>query len=162
MIRRPPRSTLFPYTTLFRSSVTRPADPAGAFIIAGYVCRNVCRSLISRSSLTASSGVGFFFVAPPPPRTAARLPRAMPPPDHDPVRDDDSDSLEEGQEEDAAALETEADVTCPHCGETMTITLDPGGGRAQEYVEDCQRSEEHTSELQSQSNLVCRLLLEKK
>src|SRR2546427_8424028 len=27
---------------------------------------------------------------------------------------------------------------------------------------DSQRSEEHTSELQSQSNLVCRLLLEKK
>ena len=61
----------------------------------------------------------------------------LPPPDHDPVRDDD-DSFEEGEEEDAAALETEADVTCPHCGETMTITLDPGGGRAQEYVEDCQ------------------------
>src|SRR3989442_3191338 len=61
----------------------------------------------------------------------------MPPPDHDPVRDD-ADSFEEGEEEDAAALETEADVTCPHCGETMTITLYPGGGRAQEYVEDCQ------------------------
>src|SRR3989442_4117869 len=61
----------------------------------------------------------------------------MPPPDHDPVRDD-ADSFEEGEEEDAAAPETEADVTCPHCGETMTITLDPGGGRAQEYVEDCQ------------------------
>src|SRR5688572_31712411 len=28
--------------------------------------------------------------------------------------------------------------------------------------EACDRSEEHTSELQSQSNLVCRLLLEKK
>src|SRR2546430_6930159 len=28
--------------------------------------------------------------------------------------------------------------------------------------ETCRRSEEHTSELQSQSNLVCRLLLEKK
>src|SRR2546430_7087075 len=27
---------------------------------------------------------------------------------------------------------------------------------------ECRRSEEHTSELQSQSNLVCRLLLEKK
>src|SRR2546430_12673209 len=26
MIRRPPRSTLFPYTTLFRSVVVRPAD----------------------------------------------------------------------------------------------------------------------------------------
>src|SRR2546427_6919816 len=29
-------------------------------------------------------------------------------------------------------------------------------------VRQCRRSEEHTSELQSQSNLVCRLLLEKK
>src|SRR5688572_31818879 len=29
-------------------------------------------------------------------------------------------------------------------------------------IEDAGRSEEHTSELQSQSNLVCRLLLEKK
>src|SRR2546422_7933932 len=30
MIRRPPRSTLFPYTTLFRSLVVGPpADPAG-------------------------------------------------------------------------------------------------------------------------------------
>src|SRR2546430_10032676 len=29
-------------------------------------------------------------------------------------------------------------------------------------VQPCVRSEEHTSELQSQSNLVCRLLLEKK
>src|SRR5882724_5939191 len=26
MIRRPPRSTLFPYTTLFRSSMDRPTD----------------------------------------------------------------------------------------------------------------------------------------
>src|SRR2546427_7123480 len=30
------------------------------------------------------------------------------------------------------------------------------------HEEECARSEEHTSELQSQSNLVCRLLLEKK
>src|SRR2546425_3873203 len=28
MIRRPPRSTLFPYTTLFRSLLARPARPA--------------------------------------------------------------------------------------------------------------------------------------
>src|SRR5436190_10262609 len=28
MIRRPPRSTLFPYTTLFRSLRARPHDPA--------------------------------------------------------------------------------------------------------------------------------------
>src|SRR4051812_49726219 len=30
MIRRPPRSTLFPYTTLFRSSPPTAGDPAGA------------------------------------------------------------------------------------------------------------------------------------
>src|SRR5256885_6716408 len=30
MIRRPPRSTLFPYTTLFRSIVRRPALSSGA------------------------------------------------------------------------------------------------------------------------------------
>jgi hypothetical protein len=33
---------------------------------------------------------------------------------------------------------TTAVVRCPHCGETMEIALDPGGGPAQEYVEDCQ------------------------
>src|SRR3712207_7550723 len=36
MIRRPPRSTLFPYTTLFRSDAARPDRPspeAGAFRI---------------------------------------------------------------------------------------------------------------------------------
>src|SRR5438270_165963 len=37
----------------------------------------------------------------------------------------------------------------------------PGCGRGR-YRPRCRRSEEHTSELQSQSNLVCRLLLEKK
>ena len=31
----------------------------------------------------------------------------------------------------------EAEVTCPYCGEVSTIGLDPGSGRAQEYVEDC-------------------------
>src|SRR5688572_32172853 len=35
-------------------------------------------------------------------------------------------------------------------------------GSAEEAVPVAVRSEEHTSELQSQSNLVCRLLLEKK
>src|SRR2546427_8523110 len=71
MIRRPPRSTLFPYTTLFRS---RDDDRVGA-----------------RQRLQA--------------RHASRAERAP---------------------------------------------------------RECGRSEEHTSELQSQSNLVCRLLLEKK
>src|SRR2546430_13328334 len=80
MIRRPPRSTLFPYTTLFRS-----VNP----------------------------------VALPPGR--ARL------------------------------------STKPAPTGSVTFTNTIGTGRV-----DCCRSEEHTSELQSQSNLVCRLLLEKK
>src|SRR2546427_6257814 len=71
MIRRPPRSTLFPYTTLFRSGVSGCAGRAEGGLAA-----------------------------------AARR--------------------------------------------RLRGNLDPG------------RSEEHTSELQSQSNLVCRLLLEKK
>src|SRR2546430_11378519 len=87
MIRRPPRSTLFPYTTLFRS----PFPERGR---------------------------------------AARGRRAVP---HEP----------QGDAVGAAA---------PHGG-----TAD--GGPADRAHE---RSEEHTSELQSQSNLVCRLLLEKK
>src|SRR3712207_6858686 len=34
MIRRPPRSTLFPYTTLFRSADTEPREPGGVRHIA--------------------------------------------------------------------------------------------------------------------------------
>jgi hypothetical protein len=34
--------------------------------------------------------------------------------------------------------ETEAVVTCPYCGEPVEITLDPGSGDDQEYVEDCE------------------------
>jgi cysteine-rich CPXCG protein len=33
--------------------------------------------------------------------------------------------------------DTAADVFCPYCGEDVTITLDPGSGARQEYVEDC-------------------------
>src|SRR6266478_1046942 len=42
----------------------------------------------------------------------------------------------------------------------VRLTRRPGGER--DHADDAARSEEHTSELQSQSNLVCRLLLEKK
>jgi hypothetical protein len=39
---------------------------------------------------------------------------------------------------DDATWSTEAEVTCPYCGEAVTIALDPGGGASQAYVEDCQ------------------------
>src|SRR5688572_32267338 len=85
MIRRPPRSTLFPYTTLFRS---------GALI--GGAEQVECSWIANRDWLTSQR------------------------------------------------LELENDLIASHVMMTG------------------QRSEEHTSELQSQSNLVCRLLLEKK
>src|SRR3712207_7288830 len=93
MIRRPPRSTLFPYTTLFRSGVDQTEDEADPQVGAGFAQR------------------------------AVRVGHHVEP------RQD----VESGQEEEGA-----------------------GHGR------DLQRSEEHTSELQSRQYLVCRLLLEKK
>src|SRR5260370_14974272 len=79
MIRRPPRSTLFPYTTLFRS-----------------------RDLVDRGALPAQAA-------------------------------------------------------------TTLASLWPGvGAPSGSEIAELLRSEEHTSELQSHLNLVCRLLLEKK
>src|SRR2546427_9614496 len=46
------------------------------------------------------------------------------------------------------------------CGRQSFVTL--LSTRFQQLRSESLRSEEHTSELQSQSNLVCRLLLEKK
>src|SRR5262249_56566727 len=52
------------------------------------------------------------------------------------------------------------DLTAPHSTENGTrLRLASGAGRRNPVRE---RSEEHTSELQSLTNLVCRLLLEKK
>src|SRR5919112_2163482 len=47
MIRRPPRSTLFPYTTLFRSEITRP-DVAGATHVGKARQNNEDQYLIAR------------------------------------------------------------------------------------------------------------------
>src|SRR5256886_5799312 len=87
MIRRPPRSTLFPYTTLFRSG-----DDHGVNVFA-----------VEQFFVLSEVGVDFAVGA----LLGAR--------------------------------------------EVALVT-----------IADLDRSEEHTSELQSQSNLVCRLLLEKK
>src|SRR3989475_3092488 len=82
MIRRPPRSTLFPYTTLFRS------------------LESFLRAVRGEEEVVVSGAAGVQALA----------------------------------------------LAC----------------RVADAVQASPRSEEHTSELQSQSNLVCRLLLEKK
>src|SRR5437016_10976474 len=102
MIRRPPRSTLFPYTTLFRS---RLAILLAAMIAAG------------------------------PMQAFAQDPRATPP------------------KQQPKKL-PEAPSKLPKVGADRTRGLD--------FLFGALRSEEHTSELQSLTNLVCRLLLEKK
>src|SRR5689334_23819166 len=91
MIRRPPRSTLFPYTTLFRSQHNFVMDETGA-LLSDYIGR-----------------------------------------------------VEE--------MQTSYDEICGRIG-IPSAKL--------EKVNPSKRSEEHTSELQSQFHLVCRLLLEKK
>jgi len=51
---------------------------------------------------------------------------------------DTPDAADEEFPEGDGTADTEAEVTCPYCGEVVTITLDPGSGAEQEYVEDCQ------------------------
>src|SRR5256885_12094696 len=55
MIRRPPRSTLFPYTTLFRSDVAhRPASTGG---VSGWVVEPFGRSYHARIAARTLAGV---------------------------------------------------------------------------------------------------------
>ncbi len=54
----------------------------------------------------------------------------------------DADDGDERDDPDAetfdGAIDGAADVSCPYCGERTTITLDPGSGASQDYVEDCE------------------------
>src|SRR2546427_13047595 len=102
MIRRPPRSTLFPYTTLFRSGY-RLTNPLG--------------------TTTCKLGSGLELV---PKKMGSGLALSVSRWDH-------------------------ASMTSPYalCIRACFLTCPRAGMHA--------RSEEHTSELQSQSNLVCRL-----
>jgi hypothetical protein len=53
-----------------------------------------------------------------------------------------SEHLEHDLEEEFPLGDGTADlaavVECPYCGESVEITLDPGSGAEQEYVEDCE------------------------
>ena len=52
----------------------------------------------------------------------------------------DSEELDEEFPLGDGTADGEATVSCPYCGEAVEITLDPGGGTHQEYVEDCEVS----------------------
>jgi len=51
---------------------------------------------------------------------------------------DDEDFLELEFPLGDGRAETQAMVYCPYCNETVEIAIDPAGGPAQEYVEDCE------------------------
>src|SRR2546430_7260750 len=52
MIRRPPRSTLFPYTTLFRSNLLKSSNPlAGSIVIADKKARRLFADIDSRKTI---------------------------------------------------------------------------------------------------------------
>lgn len=55
----------------------------------------------------------------------------------------DDESLDDGSLDDEFPLgdgtaDTGAVVVCPYCAQAVQLTLDPGGGASQDYVEDCE------------------------
>src|SRR3989449_3678155 len=139
MIRRPPRSTLFPYTTLFRS----PA-PEGV----GLVHQRPHLVRVERGVLRAVTG----------PRAGAAgrgaLDHVRAGADHRPDRRPHAlDALGDAWGKARILKEWR------RMAGRADAVADPADRRDDP---ERQRSEEHTSELQSRLHLVCRLLLEKK
>jgi hypothetical protein len=55
--------------------------------------------------------------------------------DHD---DEDDPALEADFPLGDGTADVEGTIWCPYCGEPNEVSLDPGSGPIQEYVEDCQ------------------------
>ena len=51
---------------------------------------------------------------------------------------DDYEDLDEEYPLGDGTADTEATISCPYCGEENVLSLDPGSGEAQDYIEDCQ------------------------
>ena len=56
----------------------------------------------------------------------------------DPLESDNLSWSDQSDWLDASHMDTEAEVSCPYCGEEIEIAIDPSGGSAQEYVQDCE------------------------
>jgi hypothetical protein len=59
-------------------------------------------------------------------------------PEDSDIHGEDVDGHSNAADFDAATFDTEAEVSCPYCGEVVTVGLDPGSGAVQAYIEDCQ------------------------
>ena len=53
------------------------------------------------------------------------------------MEEDQDNSLDEDFPLGDGVADMESVVVCPYCGEEVEITVDPGGGSNQAYVEDC-------------------------
>lgn len=53
------------------------------------------------------------------------------------MNDEDDAILDEDFPLGDGVADMESVVVCPYCGEEVEITVDPGGGSNQTYVEDC-------------------------
>jgi hypothetical protein len=53
-------------------------------------------------------------------------------------REEESENDEDEFDTGDGTAQTEATVVCPYCSEEVEITLDPGSGEIQDYVEDCE------------------------
>src|SRR2546422_8392707 len=63
MIRRPPRSTLFPYTTLFRSKSPARPCPQSGWEQTAWSFRHLCRYAADRKSTRLNSSHGYISYA---------------------------------------------------------------------------------------------------
>src|SRR2546429_4122318 len=78
MIRRPPRSTLFPYTTLFRSLVRR-GEPPHAARVQRLAHQELAAAVVDRLGGGADVGAPYLKPNRPPPPGGARAPLPRPP-----------------------------------------------------------------------------------
>lgn len=58
--------------------------------------------------------------------------------DRNAAPDEADDEMEEDFSPGDGVASREATVVCPYCGEAVEISLDPGSGPIQQYVEDCE------------------------
>src|SRR2546430_13622086 len=148
MIRRPPRSTLFPYTTLFRSQQRLGRALQGSHRSE----RRLTHAEYGRVTALKRAQLPLHLRD----QLADRRPAIAPELAADEIVPLDAGGtfVNGGDAHVAHVLRGAGLLDVTHAA----VDLHAGGGH---LVADLgARSEEHTSELQSQSNLVCRLLIE--
>src|SRR6476661_7549412 len=167
MIRRPPRSTLFPYTTLFRSPSGRPARPRPAAAASRAPRPPPWRSEEHTSELQSHLNLvcRLLLEKKQQRRTRCRASRHSCSRSH---RERCGGAHRLGVEIFFLMIRRPPRSTLfPYTTlfRSTTRSWSPARARRSRCPASgtgCSRSEEHTSELQSHLNLVCRLLLEKK